>query len=156
MRLSLPGLLLAMLLTTGQAVAQNDPGAPGVAVAKGICSRLITGADDYTEKCDAQAASVTLDDGTIMFVFSIEGTPVGFSGDGHAVTRGFGGAGILPVDFVSLGANAELGAFQAEGTCLFGDPYSGPANIWCVAVTEAGPFVATFKTDGSPPVEAPD
>ena len=143
----------SVLLASSQSLGANDPGRAGTAVAKGECSRLITGADDYTAKCDPQAASVTLVDGTIVFVFTIEGTPVGFSGDGKLVGPAFDGAMKLPVNFIAIGENARLGAFEAEGSCVFGDPYSGTANIWCVAITQAGPFVAVFKTDGSPPVE---
>jgi hypothetical protein len=152
------GVLVAFLLVDSAAVAApldkaNNPGRPGTAVAQGQCSRLITGADDYTAKCDPQAASVTLADGTVSFIFTIEGTPVVFSGDGKSVVRAFDGAMKLPIKFVAIGKDAKLGAFEADGSCAFGDPYSGAAIIWCAALTEAGPFVVTFKTDGSQPVE---
>ncbi len=104
----------SVLLASSQSLGANDPGRAGTAVAKGECSRLITGADDYTAKCDPQAASVTLVDGTIVFVFTIEGTPVGFSGDGKLVAPAFDGAMKLPVNFIAIGENARLGAFEAR------------------------------------------
>jgi hypothetical protein len=148
----------AIILTSGAdflmmpSFAANDPGSPGTMVAKGECSRLITVGDDYTAKCDPHSASVTRADGTIVFVFSVEGTPVGFSGDGHSVgPAGFGDAMKLPVDLVAIRQDAGIQRLKADGWCVFGNPYAGPASIWCVAITEGGPFVATFKTDGSPP-----
>jgi len=146
--------LEAFALSTNQCIAENDPGGPGTAVATGNCSRLIASADDHTAKCDPQAASVTLEDGTIFFVFTIEGTPIGFSGAGRLVEPVGEGIAKLPVNFVSVGENGELGVFEAEGQCVFGDPYSGAANIWCIAMTKVGPFLATFKTDGSRPARS--
>lgn len=146
-----PILMLVSVAFAGQSQAANNPGAPGVAVATGTCSRLITGADDYSARCDNQMGSVTLADGTVTFVFTVGGVPIGFSGDGKQTKPGLGGAPRLPITFVAVGENASQGALKADGSCTFGDPFKGPATVICMAQTEKGPFLGVFKTDGSQP-----
>ena len=72
----------------GTTASANDPGAPGVSIATGSCDSLIMSADDHTAECDARLASVTLRDGTVMFIFTANLIPIAFSGNGKRLGKG--------------------------------------------------------------------
>ena len=144
---------IAVVAFPGTGAAQNNSGGAGTLVAAGTCSELVVGAENYSSSCNGEAASVTLDDGTIMFVFSAGDRMVGFSGDGRAVTGTGVGQAQLPVQFLSIGkSQGDLDeVMPALGICRFGDPYSGPATLECTAKSQLGTISARFVTDGKPP-----
>ena len=144
---------IAVAALPGTGAAQNNPGRVGTMVAAGTCSELIVGGENYSSSCNGEAASITQTDGTIMFIFSAGDRMVGFSGDGHAVV----GIGVdqaqLPVQFVSIGkSRGNLDeVIPVLGVCRFGDPFSGPAKIECIAKAQVDTISARFVTDGNPP-----
>jgi len=144
---------IAVVAFPGTGAAQDNLGGAGTMVAGGTCSELIVGAENYSSSCNGEAASVTLDDGTIMFVFSAGDRTVGFSGDGRAVTRTGVGQAKFSVQFLSIGkGQSDLDVVMpADGICRFGDPFSGPATLECNAKSQLGTISARFVTDGRRP-----
>lgn len=148
----LSGMMLLLCAFAGPAVADSKLGS-GAAIASGHCTNVMIGGEDLAKTCDPKVASVTLSDGTVMFIFSYERRMVAFSGSGRSVQGIGSGKARLPLQFVSIGTEKpDLDVLRVLGACDFGTPYAGaPAPIECSATSYFGQVSAQFLTDGQPP-----
>ena len=135
------------------AMAQNFPGAPGVAVLNGKCAKLVVGKLDDSKNCKGQLATVTTAEGAVTFIFSANGKMLGFEGDGTAIKPASNGNVRMPIAIVSSGVGAKMtGQVKAAGFCTFGNPYGGkPTVVECTAETKGSSFTGSFRTNGKPP-----
>ncbi len=140
-------LALAFALLSWDAIAQNSPGAPGIAILRGACLKLSSA--NREERCKNEVASVTLDDGSVTFIFSSSNRKIGFRGNGRAVRPLTGGDAILPVFFVMVGNEGS----PASGDCRFSDPFSGAvATVECSVQSKFGEIKGMFRSNGQPPM----
>lgn len=79
---------------------------------------------------------------------------VAFTGTHEARIDAQSNAAGQSVDGVIFHLPNKADQVVAQGDCKLGDPNQGsPANIDCHADTKDGPFVGSFQTDGTPPVQ---
>ena len=144
---------LTALVATSASAMENFP-TQGVTAVSGKCSKLVVGKLDASKGCKAEIASVTGPDGTVTFIFTSGGKMLGFQGNGGDIKAGSQkGTAQLPVAIISTGAGNKMsGQVEAQGTCTFGNPYSGkPVAIECSAKSTQMSFNGSFQSDGKTP-----
>ncbi|PZM10344.1 hypothetical protein [Rhizobium tubonense] len=153
MRFATFTLGISFAILASSAMAQNFPGAPGIAVLNGKCAKLVVGKLDDSKNCKGQLASVTTAEGAVTFIFSANGKMLGFEGDGTAIKPASNGNARMPIAIVSSGVGAKMtGQVKAAGFCTFGNPYAGkPTVVECTAETKGSSFTGSFRTNGKPP-----
>jgi hypothetical protein len=153
MRFAAFSLAIGLSVLASSAMAQNFPGAPGVALLDGKCAKLVVGKLDDSKNCTGQLASVTTAEGAVTFIFTANGKMLGFEGDGTAIKPASNGNARMPIAIVSSGVGSKMtGQVKAAGFCTFGNPYAGkPTVVECTAETKASSFTGSFRTNGKPP-----
>jgi hypothetical protein len=117
----------------------------------GSCDRLLTPIADYTHLCGENLFQLIYPSGRQSWVYIIKGKSlVSFSGiaESHSTA-----VGILDIDHITM-ATSQLSttvAQSARGSCELRSPRPGVFVVKCIGRTAAGPFSASFVSDGSRP-----
>ena len=118
----------------------------------GLCSELRLGKDDLTPACGSHLMQMVYDDGRAgLYAFAADQI-FAFSGTSDQVVDNR----IHQVlDKVILGKSADdVMEFPVRGSCVFENPFEGPAEFTCDARGPEGlTFALRFTTDGNAPVD---
>jgi len=122
-----------------------------VALMKGECSALVV--KGANTKCDGVVTNQSWSDARTSFTFMAPNgeAAVTFSGMGNNQVKLDANTAAQPVDVIFLTYGGKHEVVPAVGSCRFGNPYNGKAQVECTADTSGGPFRAVFLSDGAPP-----
>lgn len=118
----------------------------------GACHELIAAGQDFGAACRPQVINAAYRTGMSSFAFMVaDSAIVSFFGADSPMD---GDKAVMKV--TKVGLNLLMGdpppMHDATGTCLYTNPYAGPALVKCEATLRDGSkFRATFVTDGSEP-----
>ncbi|MBR0555019.1 hypothetical protein J5J10_04930 [Ciceribacter sp. L1K23] len=145
-------LMAATVLLAAPSAGQARSGlkAPEFVTFSGQCLRVAMGKQDMTPACTGMLGGSEHADGRNGIYFLMANNHiVTFSGKATDKRGGF------PIDRVVFNTGEEAvkpQAVRATGRCSYTDPSRGPVTIRCVgALAEGTSFVASFRTDGTPP-----
>lgn len=140
--LALPLLLLAVPVEAAEPIHMFN--------LDGNCESLVLDGEDISADCKGSIMQVTYDIGRVgLYAFSGDHI-VTFSGQSDEVV----GAEIHHhLDQFILGhTGRDPRSVPARGTCIYGNPFEGPARFSCEARTKSGAtYTLDFVTDGSEP-----
>lgn len=157
MRKLLMGLALVIALPSS---AQSQPSDAGdVYVVHGACIDAKFGPLNISDICSGKLVSFTTATGRVAFVFTLEGDSiVQLSGKGIRQSHPDSAHVLQPIDMVRTNVGNDnpenLGNIPSQGSCLFGDLFSGPSTISCrvnLRGRKDGLVILKFRTDGDAP-----
>lgn len=154
---STPGTAAANATPAPSAQTAPDACAAAEAVAlNGRCTALIVGGSDHSAACNSRIILAPNAKGglTVCFAAFADRARVAFAGTHEATIDAQSNAAGQSVDGVIFRVPNIADQLVAQGECKLGDPNQGsPTSIDCHADTKDGPFVGSFQTDGTPPVQ---
>lgn len=119
----------------------------------GKCQRLTLGDADLSGACTDSLLQITYDTGRVgLYAFTSGQQIYTFSGTSDEMV---GSEIHQQLDQVILGrGDGEIGSREVSGTCIYENPFAGPALVTCTARDSDGMgYSLTFLTDGTAPVD---
>lgn len=150
------GILLGAVIAVAPAALAADEAPPGlVALLKvtGECLDISVARQKLGDGCTGELGMAVYADGRTGFHFMMRNGHI-FSVSGlHAEN----GRNSVKIDRVVFNTGIEVNkpdVIVARGHCSYGDPYRGRMTVRCSGtIGRAQDFIASFETDGKPPVE---
>lgn len=142
---------LAVAAVSAPAAAQDLGNLQSMVILSGGCERLVVAGRDASAACRGAVVNLNYRTGRTSFAFT-EGDArmVSFSGMSMPA-EGDVARHALDMITVAEGPDAAVRSEAATGACEYSNPYAGRSYVRCTARTEAGDYVGTFTSDGSPP-----
>lgn len=143
------GLVLGLLVLAPAGAQAGD-----VWSLRGRCTELRAAGHDFTSGCVGKVVNANNDNGAVAFIFTVRtGALIVFTGDGDDQVAA-GNVATQPVSEVTFSLGIQGVAdnhIRAAGTCKYGNPFAGVAQVTCTASTKDGEFSAKFTSNGQKP-----